>query len=135
MSEKCVRTKRRSIAGDVPGRVARFQMLQRYGNAAFMMPEGTPARPGVPAYPVMTKDGCFDCNFAKAAYNRMSQQMKRSGQPTRYRNKLKERRLDLVTRTLRLSNPDDQANACNFSIAASKRLHMRFYPVAVQRGG
>lgn len=100
-------------------------MLQQYGDAAFVIPEGTPARPGVPAFPIMDSRGCFDCNMAKAAYQRLSQQMGKFGQPRAYKSRLRHGRADLVVSALYRANPDDLENACNWSIAAAERLKVR----------
>jgi len=122
---KCVRTEKHKVFRTVPRTQSqRFQRLQIYGKDAFVMPEGTPANPGIPAYPVVDKQGCFDCSLAKAAYSRLSQQISKKEYPAAYRNQLKKRRLQLIERVLHVADPGDKQNACNFAIAAAKRLGM-----------
>lgn len=120
---RCVDKRTVAVSRVVPKNNAeRFRRLNLYGKTAFMMPEGTPARPGVPAYPVVNGDGCFSCSLAKAAYNRLSQHIGKPEYPISYRRMLKSRRMQLVRRALRMATPGDRKNACNFAVRAGKRL-------------
>lgn len=120
---RCVEKRTVAVSRVVPKNNAeRLRRLKLYGKTAFMMPEGTPARPNVPAYPVVDRDGCFSCSLAKAAYSRLSQHIVKREYPSSYRRTLKSRRMQLVKRALRLATPGDKDNACNFAIKAAGRV-------------
>lgn len=118
----CVATKKHRIKYIGTGK--RRLMLKERGRCSFVFPEGTPRSKGRPAYPITAEDGCFDCSLAKAAYMRMSQQLGKR-QPKQYKDKLLSRRRDLVRLALGSSDPGAKKNACNWSIAAAKRLKIR----------
>lgn len=117
----CAVTKKHPVKSIGTGE--RRAMLKQRGKCAFVFAEGTPSSEGRPAYPI-AKGGCLDCSMAKAAYMRMSQQLGKS-QPRDYRKKLVSRRRDLVRLALDHSGPGNGKNACNWSIAAAKRLKVR----------
>ena len=117
----CVATKKHPIKYIGTGK--RRVMLKEHGRCSFLFPEGTPSSKGRPAYPITAEDGCFDCSLAKAAYMRMSQQLGKR-QPKQYRVKLLGRRRELVRLALDQSAPGNERNACNWSIAAAKRLKL-----------
>lgn len=120
---RCVDKRTVPVSRVVPKtRADRLRRLRLYGKTAFILPAGTPARPDVPAYPVVNEDGCFSCSLARAAYNRLSQHIVKSEYPISYRRMLKSRRVHLVRRALRMATPGDEENACNFAIRAAKRL-------------
>jgi len=121
-SYKCAEKKKHKVQYISEGK--RMVFLEEYGGCSFVFPEGTPKSKGDPRYPVMTESGCLDCSLTKAAYNRMSQQLGKP-QPAMHRKKLLSRRKDLVRLALARSEPGDERNACNWSIAAGKRLKIK----------
>ena len=121
MRVRCVDKKSpvgRAVPKSTKGRRAR---LKRFGKRAFLIPGGTPASPGVPSYPVLDGRGCFHCRMGRAAYTRIGQALARD-EPESYKRKLRAARRRLIKTALRFSDPQDGSNACNWSIAASKRF-------------
>jgi len=49
----------------------REQMLKSCGSQCFLLPQGTPARPGLPSFPICEpKSCCISCDALRAAYIR-----------------------------------------------------------------
>lgn len=102
-------------------RAARDRLLLRHGRAAFLVPEGTPAKGDVPSYPLVTEDGCFHCGMARAAYTRIGQALSKERYPETYKALLKTRRRLLINKALSFADRWDPGNACNWAFAARKR--------------
>lgn len=113
------------VSAALPGSVgARRELLQRCGSGAFLMPNGTQARPGVPGYPVMLDDCCYHCGMMKAAYTRIGQALSREGSRLE-KSKLKIARDGLIRRAAKFADRADKTNACNWSLTAAKRYKIR----------
>ena len=119
----CVSTRPRKVAKVAPKQVGQREwLLKRYGKRAFLLPGGTLARPGVPAFPVVDSHGCFTCSLARAAYSRLSQGIARASSPAKYRSQLILARKQLIATAVRYADPSDKRNACNFAIRSAKEV-------------
>lgn len=99
----------------------RMRMLDRYGKAAFLLPEGTKLRPGVPAYPIVSANtGCYHCGMMRMSYTRIGAAIN-TVKSTEYRKQLMGARKKLINIALRYASARDPTNRCNWAIAASKR--------------
>lgn len=99
----------------------RINMLRERGKKAFLLPDGTVRRPGVPAYPVISaKTGCYHCGMMRMAYTRIGAAIN-SARSQMEKNQLIKARQRLIDISLQFSNVRDRSNRCNFSLAASKR--------------
>ena len=118
----CVVTRKEIVSKVVPRTVgARFKLLQRHGTCAFIMPEGTPASPGSPNFPVVNARGCFHCSMARAAYTRIGQSIAKRGYPREYKARLRSARRRMIEIAVSHADITDPANACNWALQAAKR--------------
>lgn len=118
----CVVRRQAAASKVAPGSdQARFRLLELYGNSAFLMPGGTPARPDVPAFPIVNKRGCFVCSLGRAAYTRLGQGINKRGYSGAYKERLRKARRRLIRTALKHSDSSDKSNACNWAVAAARR--------------
>lgn len=103
---------------------ARRELLTRCGSGAFLMPDGTQARPDVPGYPVMGEDCCYHCGMMRAAYTRIGQALNRKGSVLE-KARLKNARRGLIRKAAAFADRSDKSNACNWALAAAKRYRIR----------
>jgi hypothetical protein len=103
----------------------RIKMLREHGKKAFLLPDGTVRRPGVPAYPVVSaKTGCYHCGMMRMAYTRIGAAIS-SARTRTEKNQLIKARQRLISLGLQFANVRDKANRCNFAYRASKRYPRR----------
>lgn len=99
----------------------RRRMLDRFGNVAFLLPEGTKARPGVPSYPIVSaRTGRFHCGMMRIAYTRIGAAINRTRSPT-WKAQLRAARQRLIRTAHRYADSADASNTCNFAIKARRR--------------
>lgn len=110
------------------GKVKPRTRAQRYALAekrpeCFLFPEGTPASPGVPSYPICTAQGQDSCPGLLAAYRRLNVYGPRYSKygPT-WTDKVWTAFQEIVNRAERYADADDPANVCNFVSRARERL-------------
>lgn len=92
----------------------RESLLSRYGRWAFLMPDGTPSRPGVPSYPIVTKEGCFHCGLGRAALTRIGQAINKRDYSEAYKRKLESARKRLIRTAMR--------HNCQWAFTSEKRF-------------
>jgi len=115
---KCIDTKTKARDILPLRRSERFEMLDRFGDEAFLFPGGTPAT-DQPSFPVMTKDGCLSCSLLRAAYLRLSQSKAHYPEKTK---KIEIEKRKVVKTALKLADKHDRTNLCNWSYTAMRRL-------------
>ena len=122
------------VSEAVPGTVgARRELLTKCGSEAFLMPDGTAARPGVPGYPVMIDDCCYHCGLMRAAYTRIGQAMARSGSRLE-KFRLRDARKQLIRKAASFADKNDKTNACNWAFAAAKKYKVRLSGLPFELG-
>lgn len=89
----------------------------------FLFPEGTPTDPGVPHYPICTKEGEVSCVGLLAAYRRLMVYGKRY--PAEFQPQVRAALRRIVEIAKRLSDKNDPANVCNFVYRAERTLRER----------
>lgn len=103
----------------------RIKMLRQHGKKAFLLPDGTVRRPGVPAYPVISyRSGCYHCGMMRMAYTRIGAAIN-SARTRTERNQLIKARERLINLAIQFANVRDRSNRCNFASRASKRYLRR----------
>ena len=118
----CAETRSERVSKAVPRTVGRrFNLLEDYGACAFIVPEGTPASPGTPNFPVVNVKGCFHCSMARAAYTRIGQSIGKKGYPREYKDRLEGARRRLIVIAKGYADAGDDKNACNWALTAAKR--------------
>jgi len=112
---------------------ARQELLTKCGSEAFLMPDGTAARPGVPGYPVMIDDCCYHCGLMRAAYTRIGQAMTRSGSRLE-KFRLRDARKQLIQKAASFADQTDKTNACNWAFTAAKKYKVRLSGLPFELG-
>lgn len=84
----------------------RRNLKEKCGNDAFLFPLGTPARPGIPGYPVYDSSCCFSCKLAKNAYQRLSINISRVNGP--YRSEMERKKKAIKAKA--------KNNGCNWAM-------------------
>jgi len=102
----------------------RQDIQQKCGNVCFLMPEGTPARRGVPSYPIcsrLDKTGgqcVLSCPGMEAAYKRLRMGIVHYTYPPEQKSYM----IAQVNRVIRMArqhaDPGDPTNTCNWSLRA-----------------
>jgi len=109
-----------------PATITQRERIQdKCGSVCFLMPAGTPARKGVPAYPIcarLDKTGgqcVLSCPGMEAAYKRLMMGIVHYTYPEGYKAYMRA----AVNRVIRLArqhaDPKDPTNTCNWSLRAS----------------
>jgi len=106
----------------------RSRLIKACGDVCFLMPEGTPARPRVPGYPIcsrldLTGDRCVvSCPGLEAAYKRLMMGIKHYTYPERYKAYMAAAARRAIRIARQYADPSDPTNTCNWSLRAERGI-------------
>ena len=106
---------------------ARYKLRGKCGDACFLLPGGTPARPGVPAYPICSSlekvgNRCvLSCPGMEAAYKRLMLGIAHYKYSPNVKRQMQAAARKVVEMALKYADPRDPSNTCNWALRASKR--------------
>ena len=105
----------------------REKLQEKCGDACFLVPGGTPARPGVPAYPICARldrvggQCVLSCPGLEAAYKRLRQGIEHYTYAPGYIRLMKAQADRAITLARQHADPRDRANTCNWSLRAKRQ--------------
>ena len=105
----------------------RERLIDKCGQVCFLLPGGTPARPGVPAYPICARldrvgGRCvLSCPGLEAAYKRLRQGIEHYTYAARYIRLMKAEANRAIRLARQHADPADRTNTCNWSLRAKYR--------------
>lgn len=103
----------------------RYRLRDECGSACFLVPGGTPARPGVPAYPICstldkTSGQCvLSCPGLEAAYKRLMMGIKHYTYPEEYKARMRKAANKAIRLARQHTDARDRTNTCNWALRAS----------------
>lgn len=105
----------------------RYRLRDKCGRMCFLSPGGTPARPGVPAYPICARidrvqgQCVLSCPGLEAAYKRLRMGLVHYTYSPKVKAYMRAAEHRAVRLALQNAEPDDPTNTCNWALRAKRR--------------